>query len=162
MQKRNYRDYRHTESLTLFLLKDEASHTQTRTNKTPKEIKEKGKTFLLCRPGRPARSGRIAAKWRTLRLVRPAPCAVRPLSSMSLSDSFRALVARRLSRHSSQLQLSRHSSRLQLSRHSSRLQLSRHSSRLQLRHRIVKELSVSLRALFRTALFVYALLKSHP
>ena len=42
--KENYRDYRHPESLTLFLLKDKASHTQTRTNKNP-EKRNKGKNL---------------------------------------------------------------------------------------------------------------------
>ena len=36
--KENYRDYRHTESLTLFLLKDEASQ-YTHSHKNPNEKK---------------------------------------------------------------------------------------------------------------------------
>ena len=48
MQKKKLpRPTRHTESLTLFYTKDEASHTQTRTNKTQKEIKEKPSLVLV-------------------------------------------------------------------------------------------------------------------
>ena len=39
--KRTTAIYRHTESLTLFYTKDEASHTQTRTNKKTQEEKQK-------------------------------------------------------------------------------------------------------------------------
>ena len=46
--KENYRDYRHTESLTLFYFTDKAFHTHTRTNKNPgeKETKEKELPWL--------------------------------------------------------------------------------------------------------------------
>ena len=57
-------------------------HTHRLAQIKTQKKRNKGKTFLLCRPGRPARSGRIAAKWRTLRLVRPAPLAARPFSSV--------------------------------------------------------------------------------
>ena len=72
MQRRFTASYRHTDHLLYYYTNDEASHTQTHTNKTPKEIKEKGKTFLGAGPSRPARPGRIAAKWRPTGLLRTA------------------------------------------------------------------------------------------
>ena len=76
-------NYRHTESLTLFLLKDKAFHTQTRTNKKPR--KKKYRKNLPSVPSRQACSfGPNRGKM--------AHAASRSTSSMSLSDSFRALV----------------------------------------------------------------------
>jgi len=47
--KRTTAIYRHTESLTLFYTKDEASHTQTRTNKNPgRETKKEGDFPEFC------------------------------------------------------------------------------------------------------------------
>ena len=82
-EKKTYRELpTHGKLDTILLYKTRPHDTHTRTNKNPeKEIKEK--PSLLCRPGRPARSGRIVAKWRTLRLVRPAPLSARPFSSVS-------------------------------------------------------------------------------
>ena len=68
-----YPTTRHTDSLNYFYFTDEASQHTHKPNE-----KKKG-TSLLCRPGRPARSGRIAAK------MAPALAAAHTRSSNSSS-----------------------------------------------------------------------------
>ena len=68
MQKKTTANYRHTENLNYFYFNGRGLTTHTHTQ-TQNKRNKKG-TSLPCRPGRPARSGLIVAKWRTLRLVR--------------------------------------------------------------------------------------------
>ena len=105
MQRRFTASYRHTDHLLYYYTNDEASHTQTHTNKTPKEIKEKGNTFLGAGPSRPARPGRIAAKMAPDRAAAHSARSARPFSSSGSAHSarsgsaHRALLTRRLSWH---------------------------------------------------------------
>ena len=66
-----YRDYATHGQLKLFYVSGRGLTHQTHKNPKERNKKRKGvATSLVRRPGRPARSGRIVAKWRTLRLVR--------------------------------------------------------------------------------------------